>query len=124
MTEQRDDPSFDAWEEHVREELIPMLADAAVTISMVPQGGKTDIKFAVELGLSIMLDKPIIALVEPGTSIPNALARVADEIVEVDIRNDNAAAQKSIGEAFERVMLSRQGHVRLGEIDENRGLND
>jgi hypothetical protein len=40
------------------------------------------VKFAVELGFSIMLDKPIIAVVAPGTQVPGKLVAVADEIVE------------------------------------------
>jgi hypothetical protein len=39
----------------------------------------------VELGLSILLDKPIIAVVKPGTRVPNKLVLVADRIVEGDI---------------------------------------
>lgn len=121
MTDYREDPDYRAWEGHVREKLIPMIDDSAATISVVP-GGETDIKFAVELGLSIMMNKPIIALVERGSRIPDALARVADEIVEVDLKGNPVGAQKSITAAFERVMRSRMGHVSLdddgGEVDD------
>jgi hypothetical protein len=44
-----------------------------------------DVKFAVELGFMVMLDKPIIAVVSPGSKVPLKLAKVADEIVEGDI---------------------------------------
>lgn len=58
-----------------------MIEGSRLTVSLVPQG-PADIKFAVELGLSIMLDKPIIAVVEPGQEIPGKLRAVADRIVE------------------------------------------
>ena len=94
-----------------------MIQDSAVTISLVPSG-ETDIKFAVELGLSIMLDKPLLARVKPGTPIPDALARTADEIGEVDVQTNPEGAQKSITAAFGRVMRSRQSHVALEDNDE------
>ena len=109
--------NFEAWEEHVKEVLIPMLEGTAVSITLVPQGPGS-IRFAVELGLSIMLDKPIIALVRPGSRIPAALARAADEIVEVDLKNDLDAAERSISAAFARVMKTRQGHVALEDLQE------
>lgn len=85
-----------------------------MTISLIPRG-QTDIKFALELGLSIMMDKPIIALVQPGMSIPSGLAAVAAEIVEVDIARDPDGAERSITEAFARVMKADKRHISLEE---------
>ena len=60
-----DDPGWNAYVTHVRTELIPMLEGSAMTISLAPNDPKgTDIKFAIELGLSIMLDKPIIVVID------------------------------------------------------------
>jgi hypothetical protein len=64
-----------------------------------------------------MMDKPIIALVQPGMSIPSGLAAVAAEIVEVDIAKDPAGAQRSITEAFSRVMHTDERHIPLGDGD-------
>lgn len=71
------------WVEHVRDDLIPKLKSSAMTISLVPEGD-SDLKFAVELGLSIMFDKPLLLVVKPGQRIPSQLVKVADEIVEID----------------------------------------
>ena len=84
--EQRD------WEEfarHCREELIPKIDDSAIIMSLVPD--RTDVKFAVELGFAIMYDKPILALVPEGVTIPGHLARVADKIITVDLADPGAA---------------------------------
>lgn len=82
-------PQFRAYEKKVKKELIPMIEDSAVCLSLVPpdEDGEVavDVKFAVELGFMIMLDKPIIAIVSPGRRVPNKLAIVADEIVEGDV---------------------------------------
>lgn len=74
-----------AWQNFAKRavnELIPKLDSSACSLTLVPEG-PSDIKFAVELGLSIMMDKPIIAVVPPGRVIPSHLLRVADEVVEM-----------------------------------------
>lgn len=76
-----DGPEWDDYVDHVLNDLIPKIADSAVTLSLVPKGA-TDVKFAIELGLSVMMDKPIVLLVEPGTAVPAKLVRVADDIIE------------------------------------------
>jgi hypothetical protein len=88
---------YESWAEHIRSELIPMIGDSTFTMSLVPSGGGYgDIKFAVELGVSIMLDKPIIALVMPGVKVPDHLVRVADRIVEIDFNEPDKTA-KAVG---------------------------
>ena len=77
-----EDPQWKEYAAHVRETLIPMIKDSAVTLSLVPSDNVPDPKFAVELGYMIMLDKPIIAIVNPGSKVPLKLVKVADEIVE------------------------------------------
>jgi hypothetical protein len=61
-----------------------MIEGSAVGVSIVPTDPDgVDVKFAVELGLMIMMDKPICLVVQPGTEIPAHLKRVADEIVMI-----------------------------------------
>jgi hypothetical protein len=97
------DPEFNEWAARVKRELVPKLEDSACTISLVPEG-ETDVKFAVELGLSIMLDKPIILVVRPGTKVPAKLALVAADIVEVSDWQDTLAVSLKIGEAIGRLV--------------------
>ena len=82
----RNDPIYSAWEAAVRADCLPKLRDSALTVSLAPKGDP-DIKYAVELGLSIMMDKPIILIVAPGQEIPRKLRDVADAIVDVDWDN-------------------------------------
>jgi hypothetical protein len=86
-------------------ELVPKIRDSAVTVSLVPKG-QTDVKFAVELGLSIMLDKPIIAVVLPGAKVPAKMVTVADEIVEGDFDDPTFGAR--LAEAVHRVIGKRE----------------
>lgn len=74
------DEDFNAWAKDVQDDLVPKLEQSGVVLQLVPTG-PTDIKFAVELGLSIMMDKPIIALVHEGTVVPAKLLAVADKVI-------------------------------------------
>jgi len=96
------DPLFQEWAGRVRRDLVPKLEDSSAVVSLVPRKGH-DVKFAVELGLSIMMEKPIVAVVTPGMHIPRGLAKVADEIVEVDWDADMDRAHASIDAAFKRI---------------------
>jgi hypothetical protein len=81
------DPDAKAWVAHTAETLPGMIKDSVITLSLVPDGDP-DIKFCVELGMCIMLNKPILAVVRPGTKVPERLVRVADLIIECNIEND------------------------------------
>lgn len=80
MTDWSDDPAAKLWLRHCVDELAPKIGGSAVTISVVPDG-EGDAKFWVELGASIMLDKPIIAVAFDRRSVPRKLRLVADEVV-------------------------------------------
>ena len=75
------DPQFRQWAKRVKQKLIPMIENSAV-VAAVCDPNNIDAKFAVELGVSVMLDKPIIAVIKPGTKIPKKLALVVDRFVE------------------------------------------
>jgi hypothetical protein len=103
----RDDPDFQAWEAHVRTNVVPKIDGSALTVSLVPNG-ESDIKFAVELGLSIMLDKPIVLVCEPGQVLPAKLRKLADDVVEVNWQGDPAATQAAIADAISRYVGEEQ----------------
>lgn len=75
---------WEKWVQDVREHTVKGMAKSAFVLQLVPRN-EPDIKFAVELGLSILMDKPILAVVQPGASISSKLARIADRVVEVDV---------------------------------------
>jgi hypothetical protein len=84
--------------------MLPKLADSAITISLVPESREGDVKFWVELGASIMLDKPLIAVLLGDAPIPAKLALVADEIVHVSHGLDDPTSQADLMAAIQRVM--------------------
>jgi hypothetical protein len=75
---------WDRFVKSTREDAMVKIMESAFVMSLVPRG-EPDIKFCVELGLAIMLDKPIVAVVMPGAEVPERLRLVADEIIEADL---------------------------------------
>jgi hypothetical protein len=100
-----DDPfSGEWWDEfvlHVREDALKKIEESALVMSIAP-GSEPDLKYAVELGLGIMLDKPLVVIALPGRPVPRKLRQVADEIVFCDI--DTEDGQRKIQAAMERVI--------------------
>ena len=81
------DDEREQWEEfvrNVREDALAKIADASFVVSLMPSG-EADIKYAVELGLSIMLDKPLLVVAHPDATVPRHLQRVSDTIVYADL---------------------------------------
>lgn len=93
--------------ENVFEFLTEQIESAFCTAIIVPAGCSADIRFTLELGLSVLHSKPLILAVEPGAQVPEKLAMVADEIVELDTK-DRKKAEASIHAAVER-LLARMG---------------
>lgn len=86
MDDWADSDDWKIYAEHFKENVAPKMKESAYVMSLVP--GTPDVKFAVELGYAIMLDKPIIAVVAVGSTPPERLVRVADAILEGDITTE------------------------------------
>lgn len=89
--EERED--WERFVRHTREHTVKGMMSSAFVMSLVPNG-EPDIKFAVELGLAIMLDKPIIAIVMKGASCPERLRSVVDGVVELEEDFDTEAGKQ------------------------------
>lgn len=104
-TDKLDEESRAAWEEFVtdfrRDALLKMNSSAFVA-QLVPDEDEFDVKFAVELGASIMLNKPILAIVMPGRTVPSKLRLVADRVVEADL--DTEEGRKKIAEEISQMV--------------------
>ena len=78
---------WDKIVQHVHDVTVPGMESSAFVISLVPTDGKADVKLAVELGLTIMLGKPLVVVALPGTEIPGKLRQIADLVLELDPRD-------------------------------------
>jgi hypothetical protein len=88
---------------HVIKEMAPKMETSALVISLVPEDREGDVKFWVELGASIMLDKPIIAVLLGDAPVPAKLAKVADEIVRCPNGVDPESSEE-LAAAIKRIM--------------------
>ncbi len=78
---------LEGWNEfvrHYREDVLPRMEESALFMTVVSPA-RTDIKFAVELGMAIMLEKPIITVVVPGAHVPEKLRAISEAVVECDM---------------------------------------
>lgn len=99
-----DSDDFRRWADDMRERLIPNMKDSASVLMIAPRmEGKFDIEFALQIGASILLHKPLILLVHRGSTIPPKLRAIADRIIETDLDNitmDVAEMQQQIRQAI------------------------
>jgi hypothetical protein len=97
------DPQFRRWAARVRNEVVPMIRGSTITASLFPSSGEPDIKYAVELGLSILMDKPIVLIVAPANEhlVNDHLRRVCDEIIVADLTDPRESAE--IADRIQRI---------------------
>jgi hypothetical protein len=86
---------------HVREQVTgPMAESFAVTTIW---SGEPDWKICLETGAAVLLDKPIILLVVPGVKVPDKLAQIADDIIEMPAEGPTTESARRIAEAMRRL---------------------
>lgn len=85
---------MDDWERHAREELSPKVRDANVVVSLVTD--EPDPKICLETGYAIWLNKPIIAVVRPGTTAPPGILRIAHSVIYLEHELSTLAGQAEL----------------------------
>lgn len=85
--------AWDAFVDDVRANTLSQIVDSACVISIAAEG-EPDIKLAVETGLAVLLDKPIVAVAVGGRQVPPGLRRIAHSVVEIDDMDTAAGAQE------------------------------
>jgi len=98
-----EDPEIKLWYRRTQKRLPPMIRDSAITLSIVPHGDP-DVKYCVELGMCIMMGKPIILIAQTNDDIPPKLRAIADEIIISTMDKDNPAEQRYVAERLQAFM--------------------
>lgn len=103
-----DDPQAQGFIRGVLEDMVPKLRESMFTLQLVPDDAG-DVKFWVELGASIMFDKPILVILPHGVTCPPKLALIADEVVEMPEQVDPTNPPKELEEAIQRIVKMPHG---------------
>ena len=91
---------FDDFLKRAEAEMFPKMQDSAM--SVVIFRAKPDPKLAIEVGAAILMDKPLILVVQPGEVVPPVLARISSAIVEGKL--DDPDTQRRFHEAINHVI--------------------
>lgn len=79
-----DSKEFQDYAAYVLNERMPHMKAAAVVMVIAPNCVDLDVKIAVEIGLGIILDKPLILIAPHGRHIADRLLRIADHVIPGD----------------------------------------
>lgn len=100
----------DEFQRLVDEGLIPRLEASAMGMLMHPDK-KIEAQFAVQLGAMVLLDKPIMVVVDPDYEVPAKLRAIADEIVVWKLGDDRTE--------FEAALMRMAQRFGSPEMQEN-----
>lgn len=85
---------------HVRRELIGKIDKPPIAIMPVLDD-EPDAYSALQLGMCLLLGKPLLLITAPGVAIPDSLRRAADTVVEAD--TDTVQGRTAIALAIARM---------------------
>jgi hypothetical protein len=97
----RDDPTFKRWVHQVLDDMKPKMEESAFVAQLIPDD-EGEVKFWVELGACIMMNKPIVAIAFADREIPEKLRIIADEIVVIP-EGVSVESSEELKAAFKRM---------------------
>ncbi len=109
MTSPYDDPAFRAWAQDRKDTVLAMLDSSSTTAAILSPPftlDRLDVAQALEIGAALLLDKPLILVVEAGVACPSGLAAAAAQIVEMDQPLNLSSIARRVKEAMDRVLGS------------------
>ena len=82
-------PEWDRFESDMRRDLIPKMRDSAAVLVLSPDiSHKFDIGLALQIGASVLLEKPLVVVINQDWVIPPKLERMADRIIRADMSTE------------------------------------
>lgn len=95
--------------EAAQRDLFPKLRSSIATVALLH--GEPDVKLCLEVGASLLLDKPLVLIVHRGFFLPERLRRIAGRVVEIDSL-DNPADRERIEQALRWIDAHRAKRER------------
>jgi hypothetical protein len=79
--------------EYARADILPKMEQSAFVLGVMGGTGGNDLFMALQIGLALTLDKPLILIVPPGSWVAPRLRSVARAVIEGDTA-DSATKEK------------------------------
>lgn len=100
MTSRRRPDDDDEWLRAAVERTLGPLRESGIFLAIFSTDYVKDARAVLELGLAILLDKPIALVIRPGQVIPTNIRRLAVAVEELDPDRPDAPAARA---AIERI---------------------
>jgi hypothetical protein len=98
---------LDSMEKVIAEELRPKMERSFVALVPVNKDVLTDPLILIQVGMAVLLDKPLIIMVMDDTPIPTRVYDIAEEVVIISPGMNQQAQKQALRYAMERVMRKR-----------------
>lgn len=95
-----DEQEWQRFENEVREQVVQGMAKSALVTTINPGDREPDVKLAVEVGMTILLDKPMVLIAREGDDIPEALERIAYAVIRHSGDLDTDEGKQELWEAL------------------------
>lgn len=103
------DRAWADYDEKFRKRTMSHLLSSHIMLAVYDGSEPPPVQAATEIGMMLLMGKPLMLVVLPGIAMPAGLMRAADEIVEADPATDEG--QSEITAAIER-MTARLDETR------------
>lgn len=81
-----DSAGYRDYTRHFLKDVLPKIEQSSYFLAIAPGGpAEADVKMATEIGMCILLDKPLIVLAPKGRPVAERLLRIADHVIVGDI---------------------------------------
>jgi hypothetical protein len=88
-------PEMQEFLRHAQEDMFPKLQNSVMTFAIFDEN-KVDAKIALELGATILFDKPLIVVADKNKLIPARLLRIADAVIDIEDWKNNPEKAREI----------------------------
>ena len=73
---------------------VPEIRQSVYFVAIAPEEDAiADVRYAVEIGFAILLDKPLVVVAPKGRHVAERLLRIADHIIVADIETESGRVE-------------------------------
>lgn len=97
-------PGYRQYARHFIKNVLPQVRSSSYFIAIAPVSGtEADVKMATEVGMCILLDKPLIVFAPEGRPVAERLLRIADHVIRGDM--DSPLGMAEMQAKLQRILM-------------------